>query len=499
VGITLSNIRVTYSGLISLAVGISSVFTGTVFTIIVTRSLTPEEFGTWGLIGGLLFYVLIAEPIISYWSTREIARGVSSGSTSLVSSGLFSIGGVSVYIIIAYFVGSQSDANVETLTFAAMLIPVMFLNKTLTAINIGWKPELVSYGLLAFEIAKIPSALILVYYLNFGIEGAIIATTVSYIISIIVLAIGGRKKIKTKINFQFLKRWIKLSWLPLYPGMGSLIFTLDVAIFSIITGSVAGIAYYSSALAIAAFVAHSGAISRAIYPKLLGGGKTKYLEENLHRFFFFGFPFLALSIILARPGLYTLNPLYEIAVPVVIFLTMRAFLYTFSGILNQALQGIETVDMDKKANFKSFIKSKLFLMPTLVLIKYSAYTISLTLVFILAKDATLIELVIYWSIISFIVEIPFFIYLTILSKKYFNLKNPIKNSWKYIISCVIVFGITYYVMEKSLIYVNKVFEFLPNVLLFVLIGAGGYLLLTYVIDHRTRILVSSIINEIRGR
>ena len=61
----MSNIRVTYSGLISLAVGFSSLLTGTIFTLIVTRSLTPEEFGTWGLIGGLLSYVLIVEPIIS--------------------------------------------------------------------------------------------------------------------------------------------------------------------------------------------------------------------------------------------------------------------------------------------------------------------------------------------------------------------------------------------------------------------------------------------------
>jgi len=43
----MSNIRVTYSGLISLGTKFSSIITGLVFTLIVTRSLSPEEFGTW--------------------------------------------------------------------------------------------------------------------------------------------------------------------------------------------------------------------------------------------------------------------------------------------------------------------------------------------------------------------------------------------------------------------------------------------------------------------
>ena len=101
----MSGIRVTYSGLISLGVGLVSVFTGIIFTLIVTRQLTPDEFGTWGLLGTLIAYAVIIEPIISYWTTRDIARGGESGKTAIVSSGLFSIGGLLIYII---FVDSKS-------------------------------------------------------------------------------------------------------------------------------------------------------------------------------------------------------------------------------------------------------------------------------------------------------------------------------------------------------------------------------------------------------
>ena len=85
----LSSIRVTYSGLISFTVGLISVFTGLVFLTIVTRSLSIEEYGTWGLLLNLLAYVIILEPIISYWVIREIPRNLDSGKTAIITSIIF--------------------------------------------------------------------------------------------------------------------------------------------------------------------------------------------------------------------------------------------------------------------------------------------------------------------------------------------------------------------------------------------------------------------------
>jgi len=496
----LSNIRVTYSGLISLAVGLSSLITGTIFTLIVTRSLTPEEFGTWGLIGGLLSYVLIVEPIISYWTTREVAREEKSGKTAIVTSSMFSVIAIFAYIVIAYFVSLGTDADSDVLSFALILVPVMFLNKTLTAINLGWKPQAKSYGLFVFEIVKIPTALLFVYFLDLSIYGAILATLVSYVGSIIVLAIFAKGQIKNKINFSYLRKWIKLSWLPLYPGLSTLIFTLDVTMFSIITGSVIGLSYYSASLAIAAFVAHSGLISQALYAKFLGGGKREYLQENLIRFFYFGFPLTALSIILAKPGLFALNPLYQIAVPVVIFLTLRAFFFTLSGIFENSLKGIETVDVKSNQTFRAFVKSKLFLLPTIRLIKYSSYAISLLVFFMLLSNSLeQIELVISWSIISFLIEIPFFAYLYILTRKNFDFVISIIPITKYFITSIGVFLLTYFLMEKYLIYENSIFNFLPQVMIFVLFGISLYLGITYLVDFKTKQLIHSIFQEFKRK
>ena len=55
----MSSIRVGYAGSISFLIGIIRLVLGFAFITIVTRTLTPEEYGTWTLIGGLLVYVLI--------------------------------------------------------------------------------------------------------------------------------------------------------------------------------------------------------------------------------------------------------------------------------------------------------------------------------------------------------------------------------------------------------------------------------------------------------
>ena len=52
-------------------------------------------------------------------------------------------------------------------------------------------------------------------------------------------------------------------------------------------------------------------------------------------------------------------------------------------------------------------------------------------------------------------------------------------------------------MEENLEYKNSIFEFLPSLLLFAIISVIGYLIITYLIDKRTRSLIKGIINEVR--
>ena len=120
------------------------------FSLIITRTVSPEEYGTWGLILGLITYVILIGPIVSYWSTRDTARNIESGRTAILSSLVISTGAISIYIIISYLMSYYTNVEQNTLLFAAVLIPPMFINGILTAINLGWKPHAISYGTLAY-------------------------------------------------------------------------------------------------------------------------------------------------------------------------------------------------------------------------------------------------------------------------------------------------------------------------------------------------------------
>jgi len=479
-------------------IGLVSVITGLIFTLIVTRQLSQEEFGTWSLIGSLISYVIFVEPVISYWSLREIARGKNSGITAIFSSSFFSVGAIVVYLVIALIIGKQAGIDYNILIFSLILIPLLFLNKTLNAINNAWKPEATSFGLIAFELTKIPVGLLLVYFMQLGLYGAIIATAIAYIISNIVLGLYARNKIKGKFQILIIKNWLKKFWIPMFPGILSLILNLDVAIFSIITGSVEGVALFGVSVTVTGLIAHTNLISNAVYPKLLVGGKTQHVQDNMIRFLYFAIPLTALTIVFGKPALFALNPIYEIGQWIVFFMAFKVFLTYFTSIFTRPITGLDKVDTSDKSTFKDYLKSSLFKIPSINLIHNIIYLAIFTTViwFAFSLKTSQLDLVMYWIIIGLITFIPLSIYYYRLSRKVFEIKFDF-SIMKYVLTSLGVFSFMFIIMEEFLIYNESIFIFLPDLIFFVLIATGLYLIITYVIDKKTKDLFVSIYDEIR--
>ena len=495
----MSGIRVTYTGLISLIGGIISIFTGIIFTLIITRSVTAEEYGTWGLILGLVTYVMLIGPIVSYWSTRDTARNIQSGKTAIWSSMLLSIGAISVYIPISYLMSNYTNVENNVLLFAAILIPTMFINGILVAINLGWKPHAISYGTLAYGISSIPLALFLIYYLNFGVTGIIISVFLANIVSIIILFYYAKEKIVNRFNKAFLKKWLKFSWIPIYPGIAVLVAGFDISIFTIITGSVIGLAFWTAAMVLPAMISHTGLISRAIYAKLLEEKTKEFMSENLTLVFYFGIILISLVITFARPGLYALNPIYEIAFPVAIIMSFEVFLSVFTNIFLLSLAGIERVDKFENSTFKDYLKSKLFFPQTIRLIQTCIYVLILAvgLLILVGFDSSNQELLLFWASIALITQIPLVCVLYYLVQKNIMIKLEISRIVKFSLTGIGVFGFTHVLITQFLVYSPDIASFIPNVLMFASFGVGLYIIITYLIDNKIRNLVQAIIKEIK--
>ena len=495
----MSGIRVNYSGLIAFVTAIVSLAIGLMYMIIITRNLSPYEFGTWNLIQGLVAYGIVLNPIVSFWATREIARGDVSGKTILIGTEILAIGGIFIYFLTAFFLQENSDADFFILALGLILIPLRYLNISLNAIHTGWKPQLVSYSKLFGEISKVPLALFFVYFLDMSVSGIVLTFAISLLVSSLIQIIYGCKKISGKILKLFFKKWLKLSWLPLYPSIGGILNRSDVIIFSLITGSVSGLAFFATSLIIANIVTSASKISGTVYSKLLEVNNTGYITENLRIHFYFAIPIVAISIVFARPALYVLNPIYVDAYFVVLFLCLRSFLWNLNVNLGRFLTGVEKVDIDSNATFKDYMKSKLFTIPTIRIIQYGGYVLTLIVVLsVFQENDSQLKLVEYWAFVVLVTEIPMSIYFWRKVHQNIDLQIDFFNIGKYVITSVAIFVTIFFLLNANLTYEKNIFVFLPSLIPYLLLGITFYLGITYIIDKKTRKLIFTIVKELKS-
>ena len=493
----MSNVRVTYSGLVGFAVSLVSLFTGILFVILVTRKLSQDEFGFWILIGSLIVYVVILEPIVNYWTTRQIARGENIGSTSLSINGSISIGAILIFLALISYLSPVLNLDFEILLLASFLVPLSFLNSTLGAICAGFRPQATSFGTLSFSISKVVFGFVLVFSFESGLSGIILAVIFANCVRFVVLFSLSKTKIFSKFKIEVVKFWMKLSWLSLYKQSTGFIRSLDVLVFSLFTHSVLELSYWGAANVISSKIGQLGGLYQGLIPKLLAKGRKEFAEENLKLILFFAIPFLAAAIIFAKPGLHILNPIYTSAATIAIILSSRAFVSLFTKFAFSIIEAYERIDEDKQASPRKYIKSKLFFLSTLSYIGTGLYVGILTIFLIFSENFQydIIDKIIVWSLIYFFISIPFMVYgLWFIWKKY-KIKFPFLHTLKYSGVSLIVSIIAFYLMEYFVTYSESIWEFLPQFLPILILSIALYLGITYLVDSSTKKLLRSIINS----
>src|SRR5262249_12132803 len=95
----MSKIRLRYASGIAFLARIISLFTGFLFTLIVTRNLSVEQFGQWTVISSLVLYGTFPAYIVGYWLTRFAARGEKVATLGLTLTIPFALAGCVVYVV----------------------------------------------------------------------------------------------------------------------------------------------------------------------------------------------------------------------------------------------------------------------------------------------------------------------------------------------------------------------------------------------------------------
>ena len=186
--------------------------------------------------------------------------------------------------------------------------------------------------------------------------------------------------------------------------------SLDVIIYTIIIGSIVGVAYYAAAAAVAGIVSRAGRISQALYPKLLADGSRDYISENFTWVMYFAIPMLVVAVIFSRHAMFLLNPEYAGAWIAAVLLALKSLVHVLIGFFQQVLMGTDTIDAGEMPRASVLLKSRLFLVGTIANIHHVLYLGVLAIFLYAFNDMSDLDLVAVWSAVFLAVSTPFVIY-----------------------------------------------------------------------------------------
>lgn len=459
----------------------------------ITRSLTAEEFGAFSLILSIVGYFLISETIISYWATRHIARGEDLGRTAVLSSAGMAGIGLPAYIVYVFFISQGSGVPFEVLVLGLVLIPVNYVSVTLAGINLGHKPHATSYSMFIFDTIKIVAGAVMILALQWDVFGAIMTILAAFICKIVFQAYVAKPKLKAAFKPSVVVEWIKASWLTIFAHMQNYIQLLDMVLYSVITGSVLGVAYYSAAYVIAKIVSHAGAIAQAIYPKMLANQQFEGVTKNYELLLYFAVPMMAITVIFAEVGLFVLNPLYRDAWPAVILLGAKHFVQTMRVIPLSILSGTERADTESMS-FSRLARSNLLKVP-LALSVFNVVYISALVVLLTLFDSNAdeFELVTWWAAVGLVVDIAISSFICRKAYRIVQFSIRWRRVLKFVLAAGALMGVFYVTSGYLIVYDPNIYRLLPMVTAQMTLCAVTYLGVTYMIDKESRSLFKAVL------
>ncbi|MEM4179881.1 MAG: hypothetical protein QXJ55_09440, partial [Candidatus Caldarchaeum sp.] len=176
----MDRIRLRFTGLTAYTATLIMTLTGLVFTIVITRRLTPEELGVWRYLGTLINYFVIPVYLLGFWATRLTAKGENILKTLLTATATISAAATTLFLVMAETFSTPTGSPAIIFAAAALEIPSIYFYTSLEAVAHAKKPHVNYYAQLIQEFLKIPIAVVLVIMLRLGLLGAVAATRAAF-------------------------------------------------------------------------------------------------------------------------------------------------------------------------------------------------------------------------------------------------------------------------------------------------------------------------------
>jgi O-antigen/teichoic acid export membrane protein len=484
-------IRVQYSGFIIFAAQILSVGTGLVFTLLLTRNMTKQEFGVWSNIFDLVAYFTLASGLFPFWTMRFVARRKDGAvRTGLLANLIVSLVSVALYLpLISLITSSFNIAGAYVIMYlvASAQIINVYLIGMLENCTRAVKPQALGYGLLLEEASKVALAYVLVVGLHQLFLGAMISLIVAASIQAFYYSRLLREELKQRIQWNYMREWLKGSAASFYNAAGNQMAAF-VFVLLFVYGGQAARGDYQAAATFANMIGYSSSLAFALYPKLLVKNSLEDVTSTFKTVLMFAVPMATIAMIMSQSLLTILNSSYIVASPVLVLLTLDALVLMLSQFYSSVFLGAERLDEEAKIPLSRLVRSKIFKLFTLPYLQ-AAIALPMTYYALTQLAATQsVQAVVYVTIINMTAHIAAFAVLCVIMRKDVRIVVPWKDVGKYV-SASAVSAVVLFLLPR------------PTTILLTLgtvaVGAMTYAVLLLAIDREARKLALLVWREIR--
>jgi O-antigen/teichoic acid export membrane protein len=364
------------TGLTVFAGRIVSAFTGLLFNLMVARWLSVQGFGTWEVIITLVTISSFPVGTVSYWATRDVARGKMIGRTAFLFGMVLSSIGLALYFGFSFVTYSRIAASLLPFLLGALLVPLSYWSGVANSIVQGHRPAAFGYSLVISEFAKLGVAYTALYVYRLGIEGVIVGLMAAYLVQSLVSTYLVRVTIAERFDPALTRRWSRLAWLPGISYLPTSVAVADTFLAAVAFGTTI-VGYYQIAFIIASVVGYSSSLAFSLYPLLLKGGDQRLPAITIEFTLLFSVPMAAGSIVLAGPILFLFGAKYLPGALGLEILGVMFAIATVSGVVDQTLLGTERVDLDARPKFWDLLRSNLLYVPLVTILAGVLYLVAL--------------------------------------------------------------------------------------------------------------------------
>ena len=485
---TENSIRLRYSGFVLFLFRLISVGTGLLNTLIITRNISIEEYGLFNNLNDILSYFTLAATIIPFWTMRFVARRHPGASkTGLVINTIIATIAAALYLFTISGILYALQIREEYLTtymIGVFLIFENYLVVVLEAILRSKRPETIGFGLFVLEISKVPLSFLFIVILRIGLIGALLGLTLASLIQIIFYLKYLMHSFSGKIRWDYAKEWFKASLLNIYNIVGMRILALTNIFLFIYIGELSR-AYYGASQSIASIISYSSYLAFALYPKLLSGGGKEDVTTSLRMVLMFAIPMTLGAITISEDILSILNISYKVAKPVLMALSINAFLTTLSLIFSSVISGTEKIDVSAKISYREIVRSRLFLSITLIYIK-AAMVVPSTYLLFTSMPLDALTAAVYLALINILANILVMLAKYVIARRCLKFMVPWISIGKYFAASLLMAFVLYLLRTPARLTITVAKT---------LFGALIYFLVLFIIDEETRRIIRFVKRE----